>query len=276
MLLLIFAAFKSKANDTLTWAQLYDFNVGDTFDYRETYYYQPDRYVDHYNVVTYYSRVIIKTVYYSSDSSTKYIVREQGGYSYPHMWWHDTLVIHNLMGSIDTLNDSIYHFYAYDELTSDSLYFGHAANSDYIDRGPESYGNVYARSLGVVVQFSTIYYTSLPDLDTVVLIYYSNGTQTVGTPYTYFVTGTQQIEQQPESITVFPAINNGQFNVKISDASSFPVILSIYDAIGRLVKEIPINDPLVRVSLESASSGVYLWRTTDKENFSQQGKIIVR
>jgi len=104
--MLLFITVGLLANDTLTRAQVYNFNVGDTFDYKEVYQYgstlAPPGTPWHTTIS--YSRYIITSQFYSPDSATKYIQRKQ---VYPEPAVLDTLVLTNL-NAIEVYQDSLY------------------------------------------------------------------------------------------------------------------------------------------------------------------------
>ncbi len=89
------------ASDTLTRAQIYNFNVGDTFDYEETILNYGMYDFDQSEVVN-FSRCVINHQYYSAGSDTLFIVRQ---WLYPLPIHYDTLTIDSL-GYVQVFIDS--------------------------------------------------------------------------------------------------------------------------------------------------------------------------
>src|ERR1700733_11276641 len=79
------------AGDTLIRAQVYNFSIGDTFDYSVSFIqYERGQNTQVNNLG--YERCIVSNIYWSLDSSTKYIVRN---WVYPQPQKIDTLILAN-------------------------------------------------------------------------------------------------------------------------------------------------------------------------------------
>ena len=87
----------AQAGDTLTRAQVYNFNVGDTFDYRNSSVSTDNWWAPMpiYTTSISYSRNVVTNIYWSADTLTKYIARKQ---TYPSPVSFDTLALSNING----------------------------------------------------------------------------------------------------------------------------------------------------------------------------------
>lgn len=278
LIFFLLIAFQSKAtNDTLTRAQVYNFNVGDTFDYRHYY----NAYGDNggYDTTSIsYMRYVITNNYYSLDSTTKFIVRQQ---LFPLPLQVDTLTIQSLNGIV-VLSDTGDCFSAgiqSDIITFEptSQYYNRITNSSFLMCDyPISEELIWGEGLGVVLQYTPqgtqIYGFTI---DSVVLIYYSKGTETWGIPYYDFPSGLSQLYPANNQITLFPTINTGQFKIKIANGNSPNYQLVVYDLTGQAVKTATLNNGISNIEMPNTSKGMYLWRVISEGAVLQTGKLIV-
>lgn len=186
LLFIIFCSIISRANDTLTRAQIYNFNVGDTFDYETQYtlaYPGSPPCIEEYDDTIAYYRYAISQVYYSQDSDTLFIVRNC---VYPLAQHFDTLVLDSLNYLevyIDTnglhCSHASFGFNAtssYNNLPVNSVAAG-CANTINFQYCP-GIGAVYSSNIPLAIE------ESAEIMDGTSLIYYHQGTVVWGTPYT--------------------------------------------------------------------------------------------
>lgn len=238
------------AADTLTRAEVYNYNIGDTFDYR-IFNYSGDI----------YQRIIIKNIYWSVDTQTKYIVRSR---IFPSPLYTDTLTLTDL-NKCEVCLDTPSNFRPTDGLGQDTIilntlpFWGRETN--FIKFFGTSYIHpfmLFAKGLGCTVCGDWGGVHSFSWVDTTVLIYYSGDSGTLGTPYTLFYTGVTDQSNQPDPISIYP--NPTTHYVIISMASSIPdKSYTITDMSGRILMSGSIgNSPHLVVLDDQISKGVYL------------------
>lgn len=276
MLLLLFTACNAYAGDTLTRAQVYNFNVGDTFDYRHftaSTQTGPDTFVT--NTYISYTRQVVTNTFYSPDSLTKYIVRQQ---IYPTTLTPDTLILTNLQGQEVVIDTTLSNTGWPDTSIVSPLpdFFGRTTNYiTFFCCSPGWEEILFARGLGKVVDHSygSVQFYSWNDSTT--LVYYGNDSVALGTPYYDFPTGIQQLNASNNSISIFPTVNDGVFHVKITHAGALPVHLIVCDISGREVKQVSLTEPDNTVNITPASPGIYIWRAMGNSELIQAGKMLV-
>lgn len=173
--------FIARASDTLTRTQIYNFSVGDTFDYKDSSAFDNGGPASGSGVS--YRRFVIDRVYYSTNSDTLTIVRRK---EFPLPVSYDSLVISSLASyEISNYSQQI-HGYGCDStlmIDSTSIFNGKKINGvsgicfeSYFDyRFCEGLGEVYRKSGGG--SSSDGYSQTIRTL-----IYYSKGTEHWGTP----------------------------------------------------------------------------------------------
>jgi hypothetical protein len=89
-----------------------------------------------------------------------------------------------------------------------------------------------------------------------------------------FVTAINNLSE-PLRISVYPNPANSYFYVQYKQATEISAQLKIFDLFGRLVKQIPVLKELNQVDRNSLSNGLYLWTAEDENNILQRGKIVL-
>lgn len=279
LLIIVLFSLTTKANDTLTRAQVYNFSVGDTFDYR--YYVaieveDPPGGVYSYTESTSYSRLLVTNISYSLDSQTRYIQRER---IFPLPDSLEILTLTNLSGYevfLDTCNGCPYYNISMGPI---SQYNGRSI--DTLNQFAGSPGNeelIFVDGLGCVINNlaeggcgpcggSSLYSTTL--------IYYAGGNETWGTPYYDLPSAVEQINALNHEITLFPTLNDGNFAVKMQDAGLLPINMIIYDITGQKIQQISLNNLNNEISIGPHSTGVYLWKASSGNLLIQTGKMVV-
>ena len=280
LLFFIFVAMNAKAGDTLTRAQVYNFSVGDTFDYRThfiKYYGGYDHsYPDSEFSIT-YSRYVITQVFYSPDSSTKYI-QEERLFPLPDLF--DTITLQNLSGyevDLDAVNCTI-NAPATIFIDSISQYHGRVTNTilqSLCMPAGEILG--FGNGLGMVLnyQFSGGCGPCYDEIfDSTMLIYYAKGNEVWGTPFSDFATELQS-NVADNFIQQFPTLNDGNFCVETTDGNLLPINLMIYDITGKKMEQILLTNTYSDISIEFKSRGVYVWKALTSNQLIQTGKMVV-
>jgi hypothetical protein len=281
-IIFLLTALATFANDTLTRAQVYNFSVGDTFDYinygeSASWGWDSGGYPSYSG--SYYSRYIVTDIYYSLDSSTKYIVRLS--ILYPTNLY-DTMVLQNLSG-VEVFLDTTSNYSVYEghiSMNSSSRFNGRPVDSLYQFYGSPGFEDVlFADGLGMVSQYTWggcgpcggSYYDSL------VLIYYAKGTEIWGTPYynsPLLNVGIQSIAVD-NKIVVYPTLSDGIFYIKTTDAGILPVTVTIYDQSGKELKQISLGNLNNQIDVGPHSDGIYIWKAMSANGWQRTGKIVV-
>lgn len=259
--------FFCKANDTLTVAQVYNFSVGDTFDY---YWYDP--------VAIGYQRIIIQNIYYSGNNDTLFLAEQT---IYPSPVQNNTLALTNLNDYeiyTDTVCDSASYLMPHSDsylysINTGSSYNGKTVNGVMGYCGYDNYDNLFAEGLGNVYSYSQLNNSDgdPPLYYSINLIYYSKVDERWGTPYT--IAGINNIQQQI-FISVYPTVNSGDFQVVTEDDAD-KMQLTVYDVYGRGVKVEDIYGGKNQIHMPGIASGVYLWNVTNPSGLIRSGKIII-
>ncbi len=273
--ILVFA-LKVVANDTLTRAQVYNFNVGDTFDYKNAEYSycsasnngpgSSDSFIS-------YFRYVIANISYSLDSSIKYI---QSELVYPSPFQFDTMMLVNL-SDYEVYLDSTPCTPGFGPpsiiIEDTSWYHGRICNII------TPYGcfssSVFADGLGLILHTRVSGGLGCYGSYSVALIYYSKGSETWGTPYYNFPTGISELSTDETQITLSPTVNNGAFNIKVTDASLLPVSIMIYDVAGREVKRTALNNADNNMNIAPCCAGMYIWKAVTHGQLIKTGKMVV-
>jgi hypothetical protein len=278
-LFLFLAAFGAQANDTLTRAQVYNFNVGDTFDYKYEDNLSQVSPLEGYDHIS-YSRIIVTEVTYSAIRDSLFITEKEYSvlpYGIIVFSQYDTLSV-----------DSSSHYVAFDIPNSFAwhlcgLTFDTGYNARPTNTASWSCGNLgvweddvtYAAGIGNTL---TKVFLSDGESDneaiTTSLIYYSKSGETWGTPATIAV-GIANVTAQQPAVSLIPTINNGRFKIKITNAISADYQLAVYDLTGREIKRAALNNSITNIEITNASSGMYVWKVTMQGAVVQSGKMVV-
>jgi hypothetical protein len=176
-LFILLSLSEVKASDTLTIRQVFNFNVGDTFDYRSTLTNNPGEGPIYYGQT--YSRYIISAKTLSAGSDTVTYIRHQ---VYP-LDRFDTLVYTNLDSSVFVFfgSPSVSHltYFDPDGRLIDSLYVYNSAGPDY--------SGEYGTGLGLTYSSYKTFGNGSSVVTDTTLIYYAKDTDTWGTTYYQYI-----------------------------------------------------------------------------------------
>ena len=274
--LLLLIILNTHAADTLTRAQVYNFAVGDTFDYRITVhtYTNPMGAGEVDNTTISYTRFKITQIYWSLDSLAKYIVRQQ---LYP-LGGYDTTVLTNLTGYEVIMDTTWYNsnfannFFVVD--TSPS-YFGQTTNEiSFFCCAPGWDVIFFGRGLGRVLENTYGGTLSNHYNDTTLLIYYSGANGVYGQRFTSFPTGESELSSPAKYfISISPDPNAGKFLLQL--VGEQPYWFALYDLTGRQVLNVFIDDNSRQIDLNSGSAGLYFWKAVFKGSQTLSGKMVV-
>ena len=97
VIIMAFSFYSCRASDTLTRLEVYNFSVGDTFDYRH-HGHSDDNFggiIENYTSFDTFSRQVVTGIYWSTDSAIKYIVQRR---LFPATVNFDTVILTNPSG----------------------------------------------------------------------------------------------------------------------------------------------------------------------------------
>lgn len=107
------------------------------------------------------------------------------------------------------------------------------------------------------------------------LIYYhkANGKKW-GNPNYFIVDGINDLEGNELTIQVFPNPTITTFQLQLSSSIHQPTHFKLYEALGREVKEELISSTITTLSRENLSNGIYFWQVETEGKILERGKII--
>ena len=256
LLISIFAllSFAGRASDTLTVRQVYNFSVGDTFDYQTTTF----NYDFNINTVTYSRQVINQKAWGSIQ---------------------DTIIYNNswIITNLDSI--AILQMHGFDSLGLTVVYFDTTSYSGYLSNrlsmGGIDVANNYTVTAGLgltrEISYSVSSNPNFPNFTDKKLIYFSNGNQSFGIPY-YILAGVNDLTNTP-TITLYPNPTSDQLHLSISDASHhYQFILT--DLFGSELLSQPITDKETTLNISHLASGLYTWRLTSDNAMIKTGKVV--
>ncbi len=279
---ILLLAVNAMAGDTLTRAQVYNFGINDTFDYKFNGWYTSYNPVSG-NVITIdstrYSRYSVADIFYSIDSTIKYITRSK---IFPLPLSVDTLQLGQLSENevfLDTSincgspaywwsvafgNSSVFH-----NRTVDTLFQSTCA-------GPDFTTTICADGLGIALLSYQTGVLSQRSGYSNELIYYSKGAEKWGKPYYDFPNGIHQLNTNTGQIIIAPNINDGTFVAKINEPALLPATLFLYDIEGREVEQLHLNGQSNVINLTGLNAGLYIWKGFHQGQLVETGKMVVR
>jgi hypothetical protein len=254
---------KANANDTLTVRQVYNFSVGDTFDYE--YIIEDGDAGPNGTINKSYQRMVVQQISYSTQQDTIYY-----GFSFAPFYsgiqkWDtitdlDSLAVFQI--KFDTTDFTCEGQYSFDT----STYSGYESNTL----------NIFCFEQDTIYRFTqglgrTEYHWCIPDFNgapadcyTEELVYFSNGTTHVGTPY-FLLEGVGIKEVSlPVQIELAPNPTEDNCILRLNNNSE-SVSASVLDITGREVVSLFLNKQTSSYSFDTKdmSPGVYLVQVTD-------------
>lgn len=275
LIVTVFMLFMSliKATDTLTVREVFNFEVGDTFDYISTSFdlvYHPSG----NPFDTTYNRYVItgKNTSAGSDTITYNRVR-----MYPSLL-ADTIILYhanNIDSSLFCVNCSIKIGIS----NWDSIY-----NSNFPDTWPQGIGEFrykkIEQGLGKTV---SRYLFKVPDQTnnnqiTLIkatydsLIYWKKGQKSGGNPYYKFVTGINDIPED-SFVSLYSNPTTDQLHISIPSYLTHSN-LQITDLFGSTVYSSPIDENNTTISIAHLAAGIYTWHMISNNGIAKTGKIV--
>jgi hypothetical protein len=257
LLFILLSLSQARAYDTLTVRQVYNFNVGDTFDYVIENYAE-------YGTNTYgFYKIIITNKWHSISQDTLYYSR----FILPSPQSFDTISFTNL-DSLLPLNDTPQTCSGCTmNLTIDS-----ACNTvrNSIGWGNGLYGVFYIYIEGLGKVQSGAGGDDNTGIDTALTAYVINGVYNQ-TPY--FTTGINNISS-PSNIKVYPNPSTDQLNLSITDVGMTKAQFIIADILGQEVYSSTITQSESKHDISRLSSGIYTWRIVEDQTTIKTRKVV--
>lgn len=276
---IICIAICSYANDTLTRAEIYSFSVGDTLDYK-IHNHEVNSFPGIYSVTdtVYYERVLVSDVFYSADSSVKYIERR---YLFPTQQIKDTIKLSPPDGLEIVLDSSWFTNNGFDTaiVTPLAPYLGQPINFAGYFVGYTHVYYTFARGLGVCILNRRGGVHNFSFNDSTQLIYYSGANGILGTPYTEMPVVNSinnTITATNESAIQLTVLADNTLNIQVANDHKVPVQLQLYDITGHVVLSVQIENTCRIAGLSGLAKGVYIWSATNGQHPIATGKVIWR
>jgi hypothetical protein len=273
-LLFVLLAGQSHANDTLTRAEVYDWAVGDTFDYMHDEWssYGSGAYY-HYSDTSHLERFVITGISWSADSLSKSIARIR---VFPYLAF-DTLrlpylnkyeikldtIRGTLPGDYTAATDTVQDFWGFK--TNGIQIFPSSSYVRMYQVVARYIGNVWMQQWGGLNSWSFNNVTKL--------VYYSGVHGTFGRCYESLLSSLNGLSGSDLSITIYPNATSDKVRIDISGDQK-QVDFVLYDVQGRAVKHVILESNIQELSLADMSSGVYVWKASGANNTEQHGRIV--
>jgi hypothetical protein len=248
-----------KASDTLTVRQVYNFNVGDTFDYEHN--------ITNYDLGifnTQYNRLVISQKVVSPGLDT---IIYNGNWVITNL---DSIAIYqidtlyrdtNWMTQTNFLDTTTFVFPG--EVSNDiSSGFGEGGYSFTVTLG---WGETFHETDGIDnsgMNFNT---------ETVKLIYFSDGTRRFGRPY-YQVDGIASVSTS--DIRLFPTPAMSHIHLSFPNISLYNAQLILTDILGQQVYTSPVSQTESTHDISGLSPGLYIWTILANDHSLKTGKVI--
>jgi hypothetical protein len=274
---------QAKASDTLTVRQVFNFNVGDTFDYKIINFDILSSPFNTYPFFTVYQRYTIIAKDTSIYGSIKYMRQKL----YPSII-QDTILISHLNNPIvylqtqDSNNayqkgissnwDSIYN-----SVTISHLYpvpdcgCMHSELDSFIQ---------YEKGLGITCSSYSTYYPNdaTGTIDLILntrdsLIYFSKGGMHYGTPYYNQPTGINYVNNISK-IHIYPNPTSDLLHLSYSLITQPPPQFILTDILGQEVYSSSITPSETTHDISKLSKGIYTWRIAENNTILKTGKLI--
>lgn len=245
------------ANDTLTRAQVYNFNISDTFDYKI----EGDHNCPPISHGVSYNRVIITNLRYTNGNNSLIIYRQHLDGSNDSLaidslnkyaidqdynvcnrnYWIDTA--QRLSGTLCNAPPRIFNGVSYNTCVEGSYYYR------------------YGEGLGEIISSVSGGDGTCGSSTLTTLIYYAKGTEHCGTPYNT-LTGITEVEALLNAFKLTP--NPSSSAITISTNGVAIESIGIYNTAGQLLllNKQPLNNT---IDISSLSSGVYIAEIKTKE-----------
>ena len=283
-LFILLSLSEARASDTLTVRQVYNFSVGDTFDYKTLftgYYAAGAGYIP---LTTCYVRYIVTSKTFSLNNDTIFYTYTN---SFPpnadcYVWGYATIsnFFTNLDSTITYANidslDSAYDFIS-DTMQS---YHDNLFNIINTPLSHQQYHGTrrYLEGHGLYLLTDTSDMGNIdggPDYTdhrVTQLVYFSNGIQNFGTPY-YILAGVNDITNIPQ-IHLYPNPTSDQIHLSISDMNGSDYQLTLTDILGQEVYTSSITQSESAHDISNLSPGMYTWRLMGNNGIIKSGKIV--
>ncbi|MCW3126314.1 MAG: hypothetical protein JWO03_1972 [Bacteroidetes bacterium] len=266
LLLVIFlsALYSARASDTLTIRQVFNFNVGDTFDYRK--YIESVDYGFH---TTTYKRKVLLQKTYSTNNDTIFTLYSISPGNITQL---DTITNLDSFAVLKVPNQDTFcqYFYSFDT----STYSGYTSNTSNESCFENAIYYRFTDGLGITLKdLRWIGQSGVgTNYDIEELIYYSNGVKIIGSPYA--VIGIRETIASNSLISIYPTPASDVLHLLFSGMSRHSTRLILSNLIGQEVYSSPITDTETTHDISKLPSGIYTWRIMSDDAILKTGKVV--
>ena len=255
---------QAKASDTLPIRQVFNFNVGDTFDHvsYQTASGAPSLIYWH----SYYRLIVTQKFSYTTSDSIGYVLYYiDNSSSSPN----DTVIYTN-PDSPSTI------LYFTDTLCTKSMSIGTSiwdSSFNLLTQGCfELLSNKrYEKGLGLTYSLTRDMGNFTDTYDS--LLYYSKGNTHTGTTYYNQPNGINDISNS-SNIIVYPNPTSDQLHLSFIDARSYNAQFIITDILGQEVYSSPVSQSETTYDISRLSAGIYTWRIVEDNAIIKTGKVV--
>jgi hypothetical protein len=259
LFVLLSSLHSARASDTLIVRDVFNFSIGDTFNYRllqgET---SP---IYHYNY-TYWTNVIVGKDISPGNDTISYTLSRDG--------LLETFIVTHLDSTVISYTDTpVSGPNCLRTFTKDSSSTGFSNTVRWgCDFNGESYK--YMRGLGLV------YKTEASDWNmggtyTALVSYIKNG---VTDTTSYIRLATNDMEDINSVLSLFPNPANTLVNLSLVTANHTKTVLILTDLLGQQVYTSTISEIETTHDISSLPSGIYTWRIVSENTILKTGKIV--
>ena len=275
ILLLFSATFTVRANDTLTRAEVYNFSVGDTFQYRDaSYNYSINGHFSPSYSVS-FSTCIIRKLYSAPDTPAIVLIREWISYTPSRIDSFKLFSPQDYEVMIDTFGWGYpWHLWTGDTVIANrsTLWWGRHTNYILVHDGYFADGQSYASGFGLVNETKdggTGVGGSFDDTTT--LVYYSGSQGTFGSRQGSYLTPESNITADIQ-IKVQPNPSFGIFQLMGTKDNDN---IEVFNMIGQLIFSGLAGGANSSFDLSSRGHGVYVCRIT-RDGFSNTLRVVLQ
>ncbi|MBS1596374.1 MAG: T9SS type A sorting domain-containing protein [Bacteroidetes bacterium] len=271
LLIFLLAMLLGKASDTLTVRQVFNFDVGDTFDYKihhDYWHHTSGGGTTYQDTGTAFFRYIIIGRTFNTDStSIQYILQN----TYPSLGSPNTLNYSHLDSSIIYYTTGASPFTGLLKAGRDSL--NQLSDTIFYGQSGVFIHTIYKEALGLLKYETELDAEFFVEKYDSTLIFYSNGNMRIGEPYYDQLTGIKD-EIDDRKIALSPNPVNAIVHLSFTHLYPNSTRLILTDVLSNQVYAADINSAESDHNISHLSPGIYLWRIESPTGTIRSGKLI--
>lgn len=263
--------------------EIYNFDVGDTFEYEINTQSINDQYGC--NLQGWEMRIILSKEEYPDLITYTFLRNSTDSYNC-HQYGNSGSSRDTSQLTVTQLDSTIfwyhtYHAFGYDSNGNyylDTVYIDSSMNNLKINAHSEGgWGGgedtAYADGVGLIQAFLGSEDFEIQQGGESLIYYHKANGQSWGTLVDFAVTGVRNIDDEL-SMHIFPNPASSSFQVQLSESPSPPTYLQLYDALGRQVREERITETSSTIQRNTLSNGIYFWQLESNGQTLSRGKIV--